>query len=150
MMLHRTLLTLMAVMALGAPSVLAGGSGLQIWMLAKHCGHGAVSSQCAYQTVTGNHNIAVTEQFTSMHGKKHRSVQFSLTKQHGDDNKAYTGQFGQNQVSTTSQNGNDNGAYTYQEGKHQASQTSETGNGQWSSTSSIGDHTTTSVVLTSF
>jgi hypothetical protein len=116
------------------------------------CGHAALQSQCAGQTVTGNRNSAQTDQIeNTRYGAGSGSVrQRAFTRQIGNGNIAFTGQEGREQVSTTEQTGNSNAAFTYQNGENQSSQTMESGNATWSASSSIGANTHTSVSLNTF
>jgi hypothetical protein len=143
----RKYLVAAALPVLFVTPALAGGPVSTFYGLAAGCsGFLATVTQCAYQDVKGNHNIAVTKQETVHFGKKH-SVQLAITLQDGNGNKAYTGQNGSNQVAVTIQSGDNNGAFTYQQGHNQAAAIVEVGNGQWAAISNIGDNTATAVVL---
>ena len=149
-MLRLVALSSVVLMSLGTLPALAGGPAFApFWALKHACDNVGVQAQCAVQYVTGDNDYEITEQYTRQYGPDH-NVQVALTGQDGDNDQAYTGQFGKNQSSLTLQTGDNNGAFTYQKGKDAYSESIQTGNGEWSSTSSIGTDTHTSVVLTSF
>jgi len=140
-MLGRIFLAGAAVLALGAPSTLAGPVHGPFWPLALACFHSqAQSTQCAIQVVKGNRNKARTDQTTEQPG-----FQFALTSQKGDDNRSYIGQDGTDQVAKSIQVGDGNASFTYQQGEDQFSKTVQIGDGHWAGTSSIGEDTSTSV-----
>jgi hypothetical protein len=146
-MLGRFILAGAMALALGAPSVSAGGpSVLPILLLAKECfkSH-AVQVQCAIQMVKeGDRNTAITKQSTVYSGSGH-SLQLGITYQDGNDNGSYTEQVGEDQLALTVQKGNNNSAFTYQEGEDQFSATVQLGDGHWAATSSIGEDSGTFV-----
>ena len=145
-MLRRILFAGMALVALGAPSALAGSVHHMFWMFKNQCEQiPAQVRQCALQVTNGDRNKAVTKQETHVYGG-YSSTQLSFTYQDGDDNQAYTEQVGKNQFAKTIQIGNENSAFTYQEGTNQQSKTIQIGDGHWGVTSSIGEDTSTSVV----
>lgn len=142
-MLGRIVLASALLVALGAPSALAGGPGFSLWHHYKKCDSAAQVSQCALNFTTGNRNIAIIEQTT----KSRHSTQLGVIFQDGNNNQAYTGQVGKNQLSLTTQNGNNNGGFTYQQGSYNLSTTTQDGNGTWAATSSIGNGTYSHVTL---
>lgn len=145
-MLGRLVIISATVLALGTSTALAG----QYWILKRQCENApGLIKQCAFQFVTGNHNTAVTKQTTEQTSFT-SSLQFSYTKQTGNDNNAYTEQTGTNQTAKTIQNGDGNFSGTYQEGENQKSKTIENSNEAWAATSSIGSGTETSVVITTW
>lgn len=150
-MLGRFALVGVTLVALGAPAALAGPNYLSYWKAKHECENllGLIK-QCSYQFVTGgDYNTSKTKQVTEQ-SSLNSSTQFSYTKQHGDNNTAYTAQYGTDQSSKTIQIGDGNFAGTYQNGSNQESKTVQIGNGGWSATSSIGDNTTTSIVTHSW
>ncbi len=113
----------------------------------------AVVTQCEYQTVKGDRNIAIIKQKVVYSGDgDDRLRQLGVNYQDGDDNVAYIEQHSSsdgNQIAFSAQIGNDNKAFTYQEGVAQGSDqfsgTVQVGTGHWAATSSIGDNTETFV-----
>jgi hypothetical protein len=136
---------------LASPAEAGGPVGIGLLGLTLSCaGSSSTVTQCAYQGVRGDNNLAVTQQTTATSTRRHHSLQLAITLQDGNGNTAFTGQLGKNQVALTVQEGNDNEAFTYQEGKNQASITVQNGTGQWAATSSIGDNTLTAVVMSNY
>ncbi|HEY0918579.1 hypothetical protein [Devosia sp.] len=127
-----------AVLALAVPPVQAQAGPL--WPVIQLCFLSAQSTQCAFQITRGDRNKALTHQETWQAGH-----QFALTYQRGDDNRAYTGQEGTDQIAATVQVGDGNAAFTHQEGEDQFSATIQLGDGHWAGTSSIGEDTATFV-----
>lgn len=140
-MLGRLILAGVAVAALGASPVLAGGPPvLPVILMAKTCfikSFSNLTTQCAIQTAKGDRNRAVTNQTTEYSGHGH-SLQLGITYQWGNDNNAHTNQIGEDQIALTIQKGNNNHAATYQSGDDQLSITVQKGNGHYAATSSIG------------
>jgi hypothetical protein len=92
--------------------------------------------QCAFQDTTGNGNSAVIHQDQRGYSK---GLNLAIQIQDGDNNRAYTGQKGTNEVALTIQNGDNNTAGTHQQGTELAAVTVQSGNGMWSSTSMNGN-----------
>lgn len=122
----RILVASAALVALASPPAQAG----PLFKLFHSC-HFAFQTQCAVNLTKGHHNKARIDQDQWGYG-----FQFGMQIQNGDNNNAYTGQKGTNQVALTVQNGNNNTAYTSQQGSNQASITVQNGNGMWAASSS--------------
>jgi len=142
MMLTRLIIAGATIVALGAPSVQAGPVHHHLpffWL----CGLFTPQKQCAIQLDLGDDNTARTDQTLTKRG-----LQYAFTVQHGNNNNAYTGQTGSNEIAMTFQNGNNNTAFTSQAGHNQISVTSQSGSqgGMWAATSSAGTDTVTTVV----
>jgi hypothetical protein len=137
-MFTRILIASAAFAALSTPSVQAA-SLFDCFFLP----HADSQKQCAFNVTHNNSNKARIDQDQWGPG-----VQFGLQFQDGNNNRAYTGQKGTDEVAVTIQKGNDNGAFTHQEGTGQISVTVQNGTGLWAGTSSIGDGTITAVSQT--
>jgi hypothetical protein len=149
-MLGRFVLVGVVLAALGAPTAIAGSVHVPIWLLKKQCEEKAGSIKlCAHQFANGSRNWAVTKQKTEL-GYPTSSTVFSVTIQNGDDNAAYTGQYGTDLSAKTIQNGNGNKSGILQVGNDQKTSIIQTGDGNWSASSSIGDDTTVKIVSTSY
>jgi len=149
-MLGRFVLVGMTIALVGTTQVAVAGPYLSAWKLKRHCEETpARVVQCGFQFAKGNRNWAATKQTTVQHGSS-SSLQFSYTRQVGDDNTAFTQQNGKNQSSTTIQVGDGNFAGTHQVGRNQSSTTVQLGDGHWAATSSVGSGTETNVVTTSW
>jgi hypothetical protein len=135
----RLLILSAAIVALTAGSAYAGSP----FGFFPTCGSGK-NSQCAFQFVTGNNNVARIDQTSS----KRKSFQLGLNLQKGNGNRSYIGQNGGNQVAVTVQSGNNNASYTHQEGTNQLSVTVQSGNGHWAGVSSYGTNALTGVYQT--
>jgi hypothetical protein len=148
-MLGRLALAGAAALALGVSSASAGGpSILPILFLAKDCfKSNAVQVQCAYQTAKGDRNKAFTKQSTvySGHGK---SLQLGITYQDGNDNRAHTEQYGEDQVALTVQKGDDNSSFIGQKGEDQLSVTVQLGDGHWAASAMKGEDAHSVIVQT--
>jgi len=131
-MITRLIIAGATIVALGAPAAQAA-----------QCSFFAVRSQCLFQFTTGNGNKSMIQQ--DQRGKTH-GLQLAIHAQDGDNNNAYTGQKGTNEVALTVQNGNNNTAYTSQSGENKASVTIQNADGAWAATSSGGDNTLTYVI----
>src|SRR5688572_16284870 len=136
-MLGRTATAAVAILAMGMSSAVAGGpSILPILLLAKDCFKSpAVQVQCAIQTAKGDRNTAVTLQST----RRAWSLQLGVTVQDGNDNNAYTRQYGKDQLALTVQKGDNNVSYISQKGEKQLAVTVQKGDGHWSVTAMKGE-----------
>ena len=145
-MLVRLVIAGVALATLSTAPVVAGPNILGV---ALACAFSpAQTKQCAFQHVeNGDRNTARTRQTYVQHSPG-SSLQLGVTVQNGDDNWAYTGQNGEDQIAVTIQSGNENTSFTHQSGEDQFSATVQIGDGHWAGTSSIGDDTATVIVQT--
>jgi hypothetical protein len=143
-MLGRFVLVGVALTALGASTAMAGPVS-PIWFLTKCADSPGTVKLCAYQIANGSRNWAVTKQKTEL-GYPSSSTVFSVTIQNGDDNAAYTGQYGTDLSATTVQNGDGNKSGIMQVGDGNETNIEQNGNGIWSAASTVGDDTTVEIV----
>jgi len=129
-MITRFLAAGVAIVALGVPAVQAAPAcPIFLSFFSK--------VQCAFLVTTGNGNSSVVKQnqvgFST-------GLNLAIQFQDGDDNRAYTGQKGTNEVALTAQTGNGNTAGTHQLGTNIAAVTVQTGTGNmWSTTGMSGN-----------
>jgi len=125
-MITRFLIAGATIVALGAPAAQA----------APFCPFFQPKVQCALLITHGNGNWSAVKQnqvgFST-------GLNLAIQIQNGDNNKAYTGQKGTNEVAVTFQNGDNNTAGTHEQGTNLVAVTVQSGNGMWSSTSMNGD-----------
>ena len=144
-MLGRFVLVGVALTALGASAAIAGPVA-PIWLLKKQCEESPGTVKlCAYQFANGSRNWAVTKQKTEL-GYPSSSTVFSVTIQNGDNNAAYTGQYGTDLSATTTQNGDGNKSGIMQVGDDNKTSIEQNGNGIWSASSTVGDDTSVEIV----
>jgi hypothetical protein len=135
-MITRFIIAGATIVALGAPAVQAAPAcPIFLSFFSK--------VQCSFQETTGNGNSALIKQ--DQRGFN-RGLQLAIQIQHGDNNVAYTGQKGTNDVALTVQNGDNNTAGTHQEGTNLAAVTVQTGNNGWSTIGQSGNGGTAAVV----
>ena len=147
-MLGRFALVSVVLTALSAPTAIAGS--VPIWLLKKQCEESPNSVKlCAHQFAFGSRNWAVTRQKTEL-GYPTSSTVFSVTIQNGDDNAAYTGQYGTDLSAKTIQNGDGNKSGILQVGDDMKTTIIQNGNGIWSAASSQGDDVTVKIVSKSY
>jgi len=144
-MLGRFVLVGVVLTALGASTAIAGPVP-PIWLLKKHCEESSGTVKlCAYQFANGSRNWAVPKQKTEL-GSPSSSTLFSVTIQNGDDNAAYTGQYGTDSRAKTIQHGDNNGAGILQVGDNNKTSIVQNGDGIWSASSTVGNDTNVMIV----
>jgi len=127
-MFTRLIIVGATMVALGAPAAQAASCPIFLSFFSR--------VQCAYQFTTGEGNKARISQNQVGHTT---GLQLAIQVQDGDNNNAYTGQKGTNEVALTVQAGDNNTAGTHQNGTNLAAVTIQSGNGNWSSTSMNGN-----------
>jgi hypothetical protein len=149
-MLGRFALVSVVLAALGVPTAIAGPVNVPFWLLKKQCEESSGTVKlCAHQFATGSRNWAVTKQKTEL-GYPTSSTVFSVTVQNGNDNAAYTGQYGTDLTAKTIQNGDGNKSGIFQEGDDLKTTIVQNGDGIWSASSSEGDGATVKIVSNSY
>ena len=145
-MIGRFAIVAATLVAMSPSAALAGPGSPPIWLLRKHCEESPGTVKlCAYQFANGSGNWAVTKQKTEL-GYPSSSTVFSVTIQNGDDNAAYTGQYGTDLSAKTIQNGDDNRSGILQVGDDNKTSIVQNGDGIWSASSTVGDDTTVTIV----
>jgi hypothetical protein len=127
-MFTRLIIAGATIVALGAPAAQAASCNIFASIFSR--------VQCAYQFTTGDNNKSTIKQ--DQRGQT-SGLQLGIHIQDGDNNVAYTGQKGTNDVALTAQVGDNNSAGTHQNGTNLLAVTVQSGNGNWSSTSMNGD-----------
>jgi len=128
-MITRFLIAGATIVALGAPAAQAAPAcPIFLSLFSK--------VQCALVATTGNGNTSVVRQDQRGHSA---GLNLAVQLQNGDNNNAFTGQKGTNEIAVTIQDGNRNTAGTHQEGTNLAAVTVQSGNGLWSTTGMAGN-----------